>query len=757
MNHLLAVCAFGILILLPACDMGTPPPAAAPTTNHPATFEPEEARAFLNSVPFESAGDISPVFSENGDQIAFETEGTIRLVDASNGELITEWSPGAIAGITGAEPGETSIEIGAAPFEARLKTETASYRLPLQLGAQATLLIEEDSPRTVRKMFPMNGYDRRENLSPDGTWFASLDGPNLAVRRFGEDAVRVLTDEQVPHRTWFHGNDIWEDSGSIWSPNGRLFIARLHDASEVPSIDYIDHLSTNERVREFRYWSRAGERLPRTELHVVDPESGAVRPLGPAGDHDSHLFFIEWAPDGRSILAMRYARDLSRQEIFSIDVESGEARTLVDRRVEDGWVKWPSGPRTIQHIPGGGYLLRSDEDGFFNYYRLDEDGSIVNQLTDGNVDVGAVIGFGPDGDWLYYLSPVSADRPYDGIPHRVPMAGGAPERLSAMDGQHDAVLSPDGTRLVTVHSDIDRASRADLLTASGELIAILAEGETPQTIAGAPLPERFTVPAADGETPIHGLIFKPAGFDSVQSYPVIHRVYGGMQSRVMREGFWSEGLGWPGSEYQSLLNYLADAGFVVVLMDPPGTPGRGRAYNLTHWSNWPGTMPDDQAAALMALAETRPWMDTARIGIDGNSWGGYVALYSALERPDIYKTASISVAETDLLDHAHWIEWQMGRPADNREAYEAGALHQRMDELQTDLLIIAGTADPNVPVSNTMKLLDGLAEAGKPYDLVLFPGTNHAHQGRGERYSYAVESIRHFHARHLMEPRQEGE
>ncbi|MEL7454816.1 MAG: prolyl oligopeptidase family serine peptidase, partial [Pseudomonadota bacterium] len=83
-------------------------------------------------------------------------------------------------------------------------------------------------------------------------------------------------------------------------------------------------------------------------------------------------------------------------------------------------------------------------------------------------------------------------------------------------------------------------------------------------------------------------------------------------------------------------------------------------------------------------------------------------------------------------------------PEDNPEAYVSGALQNRASELSSDLLIVAGTSDANVPVSNTMKLLDALAEHGKDYQLVMFPGTNHPHQGRGDRYAYAVERIRQF-------------
>lgn len=714
-----------------------------------APFSPSAARAFMDAVELESPGRISPVFSEDGSYLAFTRRDEVIIVDVASGEQRLKWTMEQLAALVGAPADDLSVNISADPFAALISYEGGAAHLAFEPDAVPVEIAPKDPARMVRSMFPMNGYDRHENISRDGRWYASLDGQDLAIRAVGADDPRVLTRETNPRRVWFHGNDIWERSGDIWSPDSSRFVARLHDSTNTPGIDLIDYLVEGDEHGRFAYWARAGQPLPRTELYAVKSETGARTRLGPAGTVDDHLFFIEWSPDGESVLAIRYARDLSKQEVFAIDADTGAARTIATRTAVDGWVKWPAGPQTIQHMPNGGYLLRSDESGYFQYYHLDQTGDVVSQLTFGDEDVGGVIGFSPDGDWLFFYSSVSPDRPYDQIPHRVSLDNGSVEQLSEETGTHRATLSPDGTHLVTVHSDFDRASRADLLTSSGEWVATLAQTSTPETIHGLPLPEPFTVMAADGETVMHGTLLKPSGFDPTQSYPVIHRVYGAMQSRVLPSGFLTENIGYPGGEYNGMLTYLADAGFVVVTMDAPGTPGRGRNYNLTHWGDWPGSTPDDYAAGLMELARSRSWMDTSRIGIDGNSWGGYVALHSALERPDIYKTVSISVPETDLLDHVHWIEWQIGTPESNPDVYENGNLADRASELESEIIIVAGTSDVNVPISNTMKLLDGLADAGKPYDLVIFPGTNHPHQGRGDRYAYAVERIRAFHDTHL--------
>lgn len=733
-------------------DRNTSPELAPKVENAAAAasvFDIKQARAAMDAVAFDNPARIEPVWTETGDHFAYLYGPDVRLRNTSTGALELELTASQLAVELSVPVDDLAIEINAQADQLKLSDGKRHWTRALVQEAEPETSLAPPEARTVRKMFPMNGYDRRENLSPDGTVFASLVGPDLAIRGVGEAEARAITAERDPFVQWFHGNDIWEDSDTIWNPDGTHFIARRHDARETPGLLSLDYLSKSESVTDFRYWARAGDPLPSTTLFAIDASTGTLTQLGAPSGTDAHLFFVEWSPDGRSILAIRYSRDLSEQTILSIDIQTGDARALYERSVDRGWVKWPSGPRTIRHLASGDYLLRTDEAGVFDYVVLDANGQHKRTLTKSDMDVGDVIGIDETGGWLYYLAPSDQARPYDQIPHRVGLSGGEPEALSDKTGVFSVYLSPSKSELVWVHADTQSASSAELASVDGTSVTPIEVVATPETILGAPLPENTVFESFDGST-VHATILKPAEFDPTKSYPVIHRVYGAMQSKVRRTGFWPESLGWPGSEYNAMLNYLAQQGFVIVLMDPPGTPGRGRKYNLAPWGTWPGQTADHYVTGLRELAKTRPWMDLDRVGVDGNSWGGYISLHTALEHPELYRASAISVPEIDLLDHAHWIEWQLGTPAANPDAYATGALQNRIGGLGSELLIVAGTSDANVPISNTMKLLDALAENGKLYELALFPGTNHPHQGRGDRYAYAAERIKVFFSEHLQ-------
>ncbi|MEM9705202.1 MAG: prolyl oligopeptidase family serine peptidase [Pseudomonadota bacterium] len=608
-----------------------------------------------------------------------------------------------------------------------------------------------DDAKIVRKSFPIAAWDRREIASPDDKTFATLSGDNFGVRQRGNDKPVFLTQDGEPEAPWYFAGDIWENSETPWSPDGGKIVARLHDMRETPGIQIIDYLNVREELQTFRYWPRAGEPLPKTQFAVFNAATGKKTPARLRGATDMHDFFIGWEPNGRYYATLRYSRDLRKQTLFFIDAETGDAKKILTDTRRDGWVKWPSGPQTIVFLPSGnGFLFRSNTAGYFHWRLYDAGGKFINQVTSGAFDSLEIIGVDEDDGVVFFSAQSDPTHPYDVHFNRVGLDGSGQRQLTSSRGLHRIAASPDFHLFLDTHDHINRAPQTDLLNRDGETIATLAKAAVDTDFrADWPEPEEFVAKSADGARDVHGLIFKPHNFDPKKTYPVIERVYGGMQARATRRSFPGTGAGWSGGEYYLMLNYLNELGFIVITMDAPGTPGRGRAYNLATYGTWPEGVIADHAAAIKQVGQSRPYMDLARVGVEGNSWGGYIAGRAMIDAPDFYRAASMSVPETDLFDHVHWIEWQIGSPSSNKEHYEENALSNHASEFNGPLMIVAGTSDVNVPISNTMKFLDSLAEADKDYNLVIFPGTNHPHQGRGDRYAYAVKRIGAFFEENL--------
>ena len=141
-------------------------------------------------------------------------------------------------------------------------------------------------------------------------------------------------------------------------------------------------------------------------------------------------------------------------------------------------------------------------------------------------------------------------------------------------------------------------------------------------------------------------------------------------------------------------------------------------------------------------------MDLSRVGIDGNSYGGYFAIRAMLLAPDVYH---VGVASAPMHMQENW-GWD-GVLLGNKEAYEYASNLNFAANLKGKLLIIHGTSDADVPFSNTMKMVDALIHAGKDFDFLILPGVGHGYRGTSSSdlatRTYAFEAIRRFFEEHL--------
>ena len=142
-------------------------------------------------------------------------------------------------------------------------------------------------------------------------------------------------------------------------------------------------------------------------------------------------------------------------------------------------------------------------------------------------------------------------------------------------------------------------------------------------------------------------------------------------------------------------------------------------------------------------------MDLTRVGAFGGSWGGYMTVRALLTAPDLYKVGVAVNPVYDFVDHgATGLEGYMDLPENNPEGYAAGSNLALADRLQGHLLLMHGTADANATFSATMKMVDALARAGKPYDLIILPGQTHHYQGYA--LDYRREATRRYFQEHLQ-------
>jgi len=588
----------------------------------------------------------------------------------------------------------------------------------------------QERPRLISDQFPTTFGHLVERASPDGKWFATRLGDQLALRAFGSDTVRPLTQDGTPLDRWLDTEESAQGLNILWSDDSRLIAAVRLDSSGVAHEPLLRPLVTPPQVDRVAY-PRAGQPIHRFHLAVFDVVTGARAEIQTGDTGNSYVNLLAWLPGKRAFLYQAVDREQKQLQIFRAEADSGSVRRLlVETRATYIDTPMTLSPVLVHPVPDGGFLYLSEKDGWRHIYRYDSNGRLVTRLTQGDWPVDEVLRV--DRDWVYFRA---ARQPYRSWLYRVPLAGGAVQPLMTEANVSRVDFSPDGRRFVAVRSGPTRAPEVELHSANGHLLRRLATARL-----GAQLPrlEPFVTPSKAGWA-MHGVILTPPGFDPKRRYPVVEVIYGGMQVDFLPRDAYATG--WWRHGYNARMGrLLAESGYVVVYLNAPGTPGRGRAFQDATYGRWPQGVIDDHAKFLRDAAASRPWMDLSRVGIFGNSWGGYLATRALIDAPDLYRSAVALAAPQDFVDHPTYIEPFMGLPAHNAAGYAAGSNLARVGQIQGSLLIVPELLDVNAGFSPSMKLIDAMIAAGRDVELFTMPDVNHRIDCCGwtrERYLYA--------------------
>ena len=239
---------------------------------------------------------------------------------------------------------------------------------------------------------------------------------------------------------------------------------------------------------------------------------------------------------------------------------------------------------------------------------------------------------------------------------------------------------------------------------------------------------------SDGTT-LNGYIIKPVDFNTSRKYPVIMWQYSGPGSQEVTNR-WK--MDW---DY-----YAVTQGFVVVCVDGRGTGGRGTAFRDVVYKRLGRFETIDQINAA-SYAASLPFVDGDRIGISGWSYGGYETLMAVTSSDSRFK-AAVAIAPVTSWRYYDTVytERFMLTPQENGDAYDEGAPVNRADKMNCRLLLMSGTADDNVHLSNSIEFAGKLQQAGRYCDMFLFPGMNHSINGCDARALVYGRMIEYFKA-----------
>jgi dipeptidyl-peptidase 4 len=213
-------------------------------------------------------------------------------------------------------------------------------------------------------------------------------------------------------------------------------------------------------------------------------------------------------------------------------------------------------------------------------------------------------------------------------------------------------------------------------------------------------------------------LIKPVNFDPSKKYPVLINVYGGPHVQLVRNS-------WGG--YRYLLDEIyAQKGYIVWTLDNRGSWGRGHAFETPIYHQLGKVELQDQLAGVKYL-EALGYVDPARIGITGGSYGGTMTLEALFNSGGTFKMGVSDAPVTDWkLYDTIYTERYMGTPQNNPDGYKNSSPVNQAANIKGVLMLIHGTGDDNVHFANSVELLNALIDSGKyPDKLMVFPGRGH--------------------------------
>jgi dipeptidyl-peptidase-4 len=199
---------------------------------------------------------------------------------------------------------------------------------------------------------------------------------------------------------------------------------------------------------------------------------------------------------------------------------------------------------------------------------------------------------------------------------------------------------------------------------------------------------------------------------------------------------------WKGARGGLFNHALAEAGYVVACVDTQGTPGpRGVAWRKSTYQRFALVGGDQQAAAVRALCDQRPFLDPERVASWGWSGGGSMTLNLMFRHPETYQVGmSVAPVPDITLYDSVYQERYTGLPEIDAEAYRVNSPITYAEGLAGNLLLVHGSGDDNVHFQGSERLINRLVELGKPFDFMLYPNRTHAiSEGKGtSHHVYAL-------------------
>jgi dipeptidyl aminopeptidase/acylaminoacyl peptidase len=508
------------------------------------------------------------------------------------------------------------------------------------------------------------------------------------------------------------------------APDGRFVLATFTDrprgdSSEGRQVQMPQWVTQSGYVETQQIRTKVGDAQQRQRAALIDVATGRATWIGrdTTGNdkRETGAVGVGFSFSGQHALVRAPSTDYNDEWLIVVDLPSLAKREVAHVH-DDAWIDGPLAG-TAGWLPGTETVYYgSEETGYAHLYTVPATGGPARALTSGKWEVQDV-DVAPDGRTIY----LHTNEGDFGQVHfyAVDVASGRRTRVTSAEGRQDVVVSPDGRTLAVLHSTANHPPELYIQPnrAGGEARQI-TESTTPEFRSYDWIkPEIVMIPASGGAQ-VPARLYRPRG--AAPNGAAVIFVHGA--------GYLQNVHNWWSTYYREFMfhHLLASKGYAVLDLDYRGSAGQGRDWRTAIYRHMGGLDLDDQLAGARWLV-ANAGVDSARIGIYGGSYGGFITLMAMFTKPGVFAAGAALRPVTDWAHYNHpYTARILNEPQSDTVAYRQSSPIYFAQGLAGRLLICHGMVDDNVHFQDTARLIQRLIELGKDnWEAAMYPVEPH--------------------------------
>ncbi|MGJ8683438.1 MAG: S9 family peptidase [Nonlabens sp.] len=566
---------------------------------------------------------------------------------------------------------------------------------------------------------------RSPALSPDGKKVAYVFENNIYYKDLITGATTQVTNDGVDNKLINGVSDwVYEEEFAIvrayqWSPDSKQIAFISFDESEVPEFSMDVYGSGLYQKQDVFKYPKAGEKNAVVGLHVYDLLTRKRNEINLNRKEEFYIARINYSPNGK-LAAQVLNRHQDVLDFYYVD-RSGNAKIAFTEK-DKAYVDVTD---DLTFLEDGSFLWTSEKDNWRHIYHYDANGNEKKQITSGNWDVTSYYGYDAKNKRIFYQS--TEDGSINRGIYSISLKGKKKKKLSNRIGSNSASFSSDFSYFINTYSsattppvytlhDSKKGNQVREIQNNSGLLDKLKDYKFAQ--------KEFSTINVNGND-LNMWTMKPADFDPKKEYPLLMFQYSGPGSQQVANRWYGANDYWH--------SMLANDGYVVICVDGRGTGYKGADFKKMTQKELGKYEVEDQIAVAKKMG-AMDYIDSSRIGIWGWSYGGFMSSNCILQGNDTFSTAiAVAPVTSWRFYDTIYTERYMTTPQENASGYDENSPMSHVDKLKGKYLLIHGSADDNVHVQNTMRMVEALVQANKQFNWAIYPDKNHGIYGGNTR------------------------